>query len=473
MTRVLYVGNGFCPARCAAAELPKALHSAGVDVDIIVPRLDGILDGFPPVAERLVRLQASIDNQPCSMRLLEGKSEGNVRTFFVDAPVLNIKALSLLSDEGIRAAAAFAHAVAQWIIQSPSSYDIIHVDSLEAGMIVSMMRTIYRHEDKIRSARIVAFVKGIEDKGDIDMSWQSRIGYPDEVTSSASMEFYGKLSILKGIYLFADAIAFPSDCIRRKIEKNRGRDIGMEGVLFDKIDRIKTIALGIDADQNNPETDKKIEATFSASDFAGKDKCKAAFIQKYKLKKNKPVVAFIGRFNSESGIDLVNDILDDLMDRQVNLVVAGDGNDNYTKAVESWKNEFKGSVAVLAGRPDLATKHQILSAADIVLIPAKSENISRLHLVAMKYGAVVVARKQGCIANDLKNVRNIDKIDNADNGFSFANYDSDEFFDAVMDALDVYETPAFKNIRNQAASVNLSLSDSAKNCIDIYESVKA
>ena len=439
----------------------------------MVPRLAGILDNLGPVAERLVRLQATVDNQAYSLKLLEGKTEGNVRTFFVDAPVLNIPALSLLSDDGIRATAIFAHAVAQWLIQSPAKYDIVHLDSLEAGMLAAMLRTIYRNENKLRNLKIVAFVKGIEDKGNIDMSWQSRIGFPGEVMSSASMEFYGKLSILKGIYLYADIVAFPNSCIRNKIEKNRGRDIGMEGVLFDKLDKIKTIALGIDCEKNNPETDKKIEANFSAANPAGKDACKAAFIQQYKLKKNKPVVAFIGRFNADSGIELVNDILDDLMDRQVNLVVAGDGNDNYKKAVDSWKYEFKGSVAVIPGRPDLHTKHQILSAADILLIPAKSENISRLHLIAMKYGAVVVARKQGCIANDLHGVRDIDKIDPQDNAFTFANYDSDEFFDAVMDALDVYETPAFKNVRNQAASLNLCLSDSAKNCIDIYESITA
>ena len=473
MTRVLYVGNGFCSARCAAAELPKYLQSAGVDVDVIIPYLAGIQDGFGPLAERLVNLNVKLDNQTIQPRILEGKSEGNIRTFFVNAPALNVPALSLNSEEAIRATAIFALSVAQWLTQSPARYDIVHTDSLEAGMLTAILRTLYKHEARIQNTRIVSFVKGIEDKGNIDMRWIDRIGLPAEVASSDSMEFYSKLSILKGIYQFADIIAFPNDCIRRKIESNRGRDIGMEGVLFNKLDRIKTIPLGIDCEKNNPETDKKIEATFSASDFSGKDKCKAAFIQQYKLKKNRPVVTFIGRFNGESGIDLVNDILDDLMDRQINLVVAGDGNENYTKAVESWKNEFKGSVAVIQGRPDLATKHRILSATDILLIPAKTENISRLHLIAAKYGAVTVARKQGALANDLIGVRNIDKIETQDNSFTFANYDSDEFFDAAMDALDVYETPAFRNIRNQAAALNLCLSDSAKCCIDIYESVKA
>ena len=469
MTRVLYVGSCFCSAKSAAAELPKFIQNAGVDIDVMVPRLSAMHDTKTPLAERLVRLTAGIDGQQHSLRLLEGKIEGNVRVFYVDAPVVNVPALSFQSDEGIRAAAAFANAVAQWLIQAPVKYDIVHVDGLETGLAVAMMRTMYANEPRVSGTKIVAFVKGIEDKGSIDMAWLDRIGLPGSAASSDGMEYYGKLSILKGIYQYADIIAFPNDCVKNHIERNRGKDIGIEGVLFSKLDRVRTIALGIDTEKNNPDTDKKIEANFSAANFDGKDKCKAAFVQKFKLRKDKPLAAFIGRF--ENGLDLINEILDDLMDG-ANLVIAGDGSDSYTSAVQSWKSEFKNAIAVIPGRPSDETKHQILSAADIVLIPAKYENVSRLHLVAMKYGAVVVARKQGCNANDLHGVRDIDKISDTDNSFTFAKYDGDEFFNAVMDALDTYATPDFKKIRNQAASVNLCLSETAKNCIDVYESVK-
>ena len=89
----------------------------------------------------------------------------------------------------------------------------------------------------------------------------------------------------------------------------------------------------------------------------------------------------------------------------------------------------------------------------------------------MRYATVAVARYQGCVVNDINRVRDIDHVGADEDGFTFFKYDSDEFFDAVMDALDVYETPAFNELRTRCAAKSQSLVQTAKDFAEIYSSL--
>lgn len=470
MNRVLYVGSGFCSAKGLARELPEQLLNHQVNVDVVVPHVKGIDEGAGRLAERLIDCVCKVDGSEHHVKVLEGRSEGHVRTFYMDDCALE-NGLNLDSDEGIRACAVFAHAVCCWIANGPVRYDVIHCDGLATALIPMMMRRVYMNSENVKNAKSVSFVAGTEDKGSIDMSWLSRMGLPSDLASSEGMEFYGRLSVLKGAYLYADALAFPNDLVREGIEKNRGKDIGMEGVLFSRLDRIHTIGLGCGCKKSGPDKDTAIECTYSVADMNGKKSCKAALAQKLHIKKDRPMVAFIGRLDSESGIDLVNDILDDLMDRKVSLVIAGQGNEAYQSAIEGWKDEFKGCVAWMNEDMKCEDVRRLLSAADILLMPAKHESTCRLHQVAMKYGCVVVARAQGCAAHDIHGVRNLDKLGAEDNGFTFVHYDSDEFFEAAMDALDVYASSSWNELRDNAMKTCFCMCKTAQDCVRIYESL--
>ena len=473
MTRVLYVGSGFCSTQGLADKLPKHLinHSAGIEVDVVVPHISGIDEGEGRLAERLVKCAPYVDGSNHQVTVYEGRREGHIRTLYMHADCLN-NGIGLLDDDGIRASVVYAHAVCAWLSQSARAYDIVHCDGMATALVPTIMRKFYAHDARVAAVKSVVSVKGIEDKAGIPMHWMEKIGFSSDVATSEGMEFYGKLSVLKGAYLYADAIAFPNTCVKRNIEKNRGKDIGMEGVLFDKLDKLHCVGIGICACAN-PVTDKAIEANYSVSDMSGKMKCKNAFTLKHHLKKGQPVVAYIGELNTDSGLGLVNDILDDLMDNKVNLVIAGTGTDSQIKAVKGWKDEFKGQIAFMNEKPSCEDVRRILSAADMLLLPTKHENTCTLHLAAMRYGCVVVARNQGCVANDIQRVKNIDKIADNDNGFTFANFDSDEFFDAAMDALDVYESDAWNTVRENAMNKHVTLENTANDCVSIYLSLKA
>jgi len=478
MMQILYVGSVFCSAESLADILPKHLLDAGVKADVVIPRIDGIDEGVSLLAERLIHGDVHFDGRRFDVRILEGRRDGHIRAFYLDHKSLK-QGLSLTHESGIRAAGIFAHAVCQLLIQSATPYDIIHCDGLETCLVPLLMRTVYASEARISRTKIVQFVKSIEDKGKIALDYIARLGLPQSLATSEGLEFYGKMSVLKGAYLFADALLFPNDIVAKHVAQ-KGKDIGMEGVLFSRANRLHVLPIGIDTKRCGPESGPL--AGFNKTNLAPKAQFKAEFVRKHKLNKEpqRPLMCFIGQLDQNSGIDLLNDILDDLMDRRVNLVVCGCGEETYTGAIEGWTQEFKSSIAffkedLCSPRKDACKSNvrEILSASDIILLPANDESLNTLHLKSMRFGCIPVTTKQGCAAG-IHGVRNLDAIDDTDNGFTFVQYNGDAFFDATMDAIDLFaKKDLWQKLVIQALDSITSLTQTAKACIDIYQSLKA
>ncbi len=453
--QILYVGSDFCSTKTLTSVLPKNLLAADVNVDVIVPRYAGIDEGESPLAMRLIDANVNCDGRNEHVRVYEGRRDIRIRTFYLDSERLHVR-LNHNTDAGIIASAIFAHAVSQFVSKISTHYDAIYCDGIDTALVPVIMRTGYRTNDRVNNTKIIQFLAGIEDKASIDMRYIDRLGVSRDLASSEQMEFYGKLSLLKGAYLYADKILFPSDDVEKLVNNNRGKDIGMEGVLFSRSAKLAHITIGIDK--------KHFTTSISADNLAAKSAAKAAFVKANRLSDPKhALVAFIGRLDDNSGIDLVNDILDDLMDRNINLVIIGEGNEQYMDAVRSWTDEFNGNVAYISKRPNCADVKEVLSAADILLMPAQKESIDTLALKAQHFACIPVVRAIGVSGKAVSAVKNIKKIDASDNGLAFMKYDSDEFFDAAMDALDIYASKdAFKQLQTQAMTSVPELVETAK-----------
>lgn len=476
MIQVLYVGSGFCSATSLVKALPKYLLEAGVKVDIIAPQVNEPERGTGKLAERLARCNFDISGESLSVRVFEGRRSGHIRSFYLAHPQIDDIRPGFDNDASIRSMSLFSHAVCVWLSQSTTKYDVVHCDGLETCLIPVLMRTRFANAPQMADIKALQFVKGIEDKGKIDMHWSKGLGLSGAMCLPEGMEFYGKLSVLKGAYLFSDAIVLPNDKLQTRLEEGRQKkDIGMEGVLLNRKTRIENVELGICLKDFDPETGKDIPAPYDHLHLANKAKAKTALVQTCKLNKDpkRATVTFIGKFDENSGIDLVNDILDDLMDRKVNLILCGSGKDEYLRAIRSWCDEFKSSIALIEEKATDTRLREVLAGSDMLLVPPSNEQLDLLHLKAMRYGCIVVGRSQGALAGNIIDVENLDKIDDVVNGFLFDDYDSDDFFNAVMDALDVY--PNAKNWAKLSQNAMVGVKDmtnTAKLFVKLYKELR-
>ena len=164
-------------------------------------------------------------------------------------------------------------------------------------------------------------------------------------------------------------------------------------------------------------------------------------------------------------------MIDDLLEtKDVQLVVLGKGDFKFESFFCQLEQRFPDKVkAMLVYDRDLSKK--IYAASDIFLMPSKSEPCGLSQMIASRYGAIPVTRETGGLYDSIKGYWEKDgKI--YGNGFTFANYSSDELFDRVCAAIDLWNDTEKRNkLVGRIMRTDFSWTASAKKYIEMYESL--
>jgi starch synthase len=114
---------------------------------------------------------------------------------------------------------------------------------------------------------------------------------------------------------------------------------------------------------------------------------------------------------------------------------------------------------------------RIYAATDIFLMPSKSEPCGLSQMIASRYGAIPVTRETGGLYDSIKGYwEHEGKI--MGNGFTFANYSSDELRDRINAALELYaDAPAYKKFVSKITGTDFSWASSAEKYMDMYNSI--
>ena len=118
---------------------------------------------------------------------------------------------------------------------------------------------------------------------------------------------------------------------------------------------------------------------------------------------------------------------------------------------------------------DEALAQQIYAASDMFLMPSLFEPCGIGQLIALKYGSIPIVRETGGLKDT---IIPYNKYTGSGNGFSFANYNSDELLAAINKALELYNDKVSwgKLVENAMLSDN-SWANSAKNYMNLYNSL--
>jgi starch synthase len=144
------------------------------------------------------------------------------------------------------------------------------------------------------------------------------------------------------------------------------------------------------------------------------------------------------RFFERKGIDLVENILDDLMRLEVGFVIQGTGEERHHYFLQEMSLKYPGRMGLMIGfTEELA--HQIIAGADIFLMPSRYEPCGLDQMYCLRYGTIPVVRATGGLD---ETVQEFDPASGAGTGFKFTGYTPAELLAAVQRALVVYEQPA-------------------------------
>jgi starch synthase len=205
---------------------------------------------------------------------------------------------------------------------------------------------------------------------------------------------------------------------------------GLEGFLRDRSASITGILNGLDVTAWDPQTDASLAANFSSDDLSGRALNKAALQNKLGLPEDPrvPLLAMIGRMDSQKGVDITIETLRRMAERNWQFVILGSGDPDLEDAARELQSDLPARARALI-EYDPKMSRLIYGGADMFLMPSHYEPCGLTQMIAMRYGCVPVVRATGGLK---------DTVQEGKTGFLFQNADSGAMLEALQRALTVY-----------------------------------
>jgi len=459
--------------------LAKALAQGRQDVRVFLPWSVDVDTGELCDLRECATLKVPDGKRKTTFQLFEG-TLGDLRVYLLSNDELFAKRHPYGSEDGPypdnwRRYALFARAVLASLDLLDFRPDILHCMDWTTGLIPLLHRMEYvekRPEHPLAQAGTYFAIHNLAMQGVFEREVLPRIGLTHKYFRNIEgIELAGKVNFLKAGAEFCTIIGTHSPGHALKIQE-RDRGYGLEGTFERRKKELVGINNGIDYQAWDPNTDPALAANFGPSDkeLAGKRKCKAVLQTSLKLDTGPrtPIACSIGRWDADSGFDLVAEVLTQILERNIELVIMGQGSTEMSQRLMTWESAFVGRMRVIEGYTP-HTAHMMMGGADVLLLPSHYQPSNPLFAIAMRYGVVPIVYEKSGLEDTV-----VDYPTNKRNGtgFHFRPYTGDGLMDGVNEAVKVYkEANKWKLLAKRCLNQDFSWEATAQDYLKAYRRV--
>ncbi len=340
--------------------------------------------------------------------------------------------------------------------------DILHCHDWQAALAALYLKTIYCYRPEYQFIRAVFTIHNIEYQGKYSLDILEDL-FGISYRYQNLVEYDRCINLMKGAIECCERFSTVSPTYAGEI-KNPYYSHGLDPIIRRNEFKLCGILNGIDPDYYNPETDKALFANYSAEHPENKAVCKEELQKMLGLpvKPDTPLIAMISRLVGHKGFDLVREVIEQVLHQDVQFVLLGTGESGYENFFTDLARRYpRKVVSVISFNSDLSRK--IYSAADLFLMPSKSEPCGLSQMIASRYGAVALVRETGGLRDS------ITPYGAGGNGFTFANYDAYDMLYVINEALGVYRMKdEWAKLVHKAMTTDFSWSTSAKYYEGLY-----
>lgn len=227
---------------------------------------------------------------------------------------------------------------------------------------------------------------------------------------------------------------------------------------------------GIDLDEWDPEDDEFISENYSIDHIEAKVRNKT-YLQEYAglmVDPNRFTIGVVSRLVYQKGINLLVDIIPQLIDAGIEIFILGTGDPELEDRLRALKAEYPDDIGLFL-KYNFTLSHQVIASVDGFIIPSRYEPCGLTQLYSMKYGTVPIVRNTGGLADT------VSEDPEKQTGFLFDNFDSDELYEAIIRAAEVYHTDKtrWNRIQMNGMIQDLSWEHRAQNWVDVYRQLLA
>lgn len=453
-----------------AYALPKALNKFELDVRVILPKYSEIpleyLKRMIKIAE--FNIQLGWRNQYCGLFKLE---EDGIIFYFVDNEYYFKRAKPYGDLDDGEKFSFFSKAVLEAInYMEDFSPEILHCNDWHTAIAIPLLKEHYRWSALHNQIRTVLTIHNLKYQGVFEKEMLHEIlNLGEEYFSEDRLKFYDRISFLKGGIIFADAINTVSITYAEEI-KTEAYGEGLHGLLNSRSKDLYGIVNGLDIELNDPRKDKNIFYNYDENNFQLKKLNKEQLQKKLGLPINKdvPVIGMVIRLEEQKGLELIEEVMEEILKENIQLIILGTGNKKYEDMFRFYEaNNSQKLSANIYFDENLA--QQIYAASDIFLMPSKFEPCGIGQLIALRYGSIPIVRETGGL-NDT--VFSYNKDTGNGNGFSFKEFNSKDMLYTIRRAIEYYyQKEVWGELVKKAIKGDYSWNKSAQEYLNMYNNI--
>lgn len=416
--------------------LPKALAKLNLDARVIIPfygaidrnkyKIKLIKSNIQVGGDSINLWQTNLPDSDVPVYLIEHnffKGQEIYSTALADGPEDSKKYLFL------------ARAILESLKAINFKPNIIHLNDWPTAAVVGLLKTDYKTDPFFKQAKTLYTIHNLAHQGPVGQKNYMAEGILNSSLVSTVSPTYAK-EILTKAY-----------------------GAGLENILFKRKKQLYGVLNGIDTDFFNPATDKFIKQNYTPKTLDEKSANKLFLQQKLGLQpgENIALIGLVTRFVRQKGIELITEKFSEL---NCQFVFLGTGEKKYENILLSLAEKFSDQFKVLI-KFDEKLAHEIYAGSDIFLVPSRFEPCGLTQMIAMRYGAVPIARATGGLRDTV----------NARVGFVFKKFDSTEFYETLKKSLAVYyhQPKIWRRLQQSDMKQDFSWVKSAKTYLKIYQ----
>ena len=346
--------------------------------------------------------------------------------------------------------------------------DVLHCNDWQTALVPIYLKDVATRWPEVRRIRTVFTIHNIEYQGrfgndTVDQLFGLDRGWYDDGT----LQMDGDVNLMKGAMLMADAVTTVSPTYAAQLHDPAYAE-GMASVVDMVGWKLHGVVNGIDTDSYDPAADLALPHHYDAEHMAGKAACKAALQEELGLacEPDTPLIAMVTRLVGHKGLDLVQEAMDGIMATGCQFVLLGTGEWRYEDFFRQKAWQYGGRLSAQLAYSE-ALSRRIYAAADLFLMPSRSEPCGLSQMIAMRYGAVPIVRRTGGLADTVKSCQ-VGQEDGT--GYLFESYEAGAMLDVIGQATGLYrgDRNGFDTVRRRGMTADFTWDRSAVAYRQIY-----
>lgn len=454
-----------------AGTLPRALANTGNQVTIIMPyyskKIDAVKFGIKPTGKKI---SVPLGDWKVEGDILSCTIKPNLHVYFLAQPQFFDRNELYQTKDGDYPDNAerftfFSRGAVEAMIALGIKPDIVHVHDWQAAMIPLLLKTHYKNRKEFVNTKTLLTIHNLGYQGLFPADDMRLLGLGWEYFTFDKLEFWGKLNVLKAGIVYTDAISTVSKKYAEEI-LTQEFGCGLEGALTTRRQNLFGILNGIDYDEWNPTTDQFLPKKFSPADMGGKEACKRAIQEFFKLpmKPKTPLVGIVGRLTVQKGFDILAEAMPELVSRDIQFAILGTGEKKYEDLLAQAASNYPEHVGLRLAY-DNALAHQIEAGSDMFLMPSRYEPCGLNQMISLRYGTIPIVRATGGLDDSI-----IDFDGKTGTGFKFTELTSENLIATIDRSLETYKKQdVWNKLVTSAMAEDFSWTRSAKEYQEIYK----